>query len=48
MMHAPVPGLACAFELTLLRDAPVVVGTTPTGGQRSHVPVIGGHFCGEG
>lgn len=48
LMDAPVPGLACAFELTLLRDTPVIVGTTPTGGQRSHVPVIGGRFRGEG
>ncbi len=45
---ARVPGLAEAFIMTPERGAPVVVGEIATGGRRSHAPVTGGRFVGEG
>lgn len=47
-MDAPTPGLADAFELLLIRGTPIDVGAIATGGRRSHVPVTGGTFVGEG
>ena len=45
---APTPGLVHAFDLIVERGRPVIVGDIATGGRRSHVPVCGGTFEGEG
>ena len=46
--EAPTPGLAHAFDMEVERGKPVEVGQLAIGGRRSHIPVIGGRFTGEG
>ncbi|OJW59806.1 MAG: hypothetical protein BGO57_04995 [Sphingomonadales bacterium 63-6] len=45
---APTPGLVAAFTLETAFGPTLDVGKLPIGGERSHWPVSGGRFHGEG
>ncbi len=45
---APTPDLVQAFDLVLEHGSVAIVGAIATGGVRSHHPITGGSFSGEG